>query len=184
MLIEPDLVTQIANPKLPPHERMAAEREVCLRLAPRVRLYGLRHLRDEAAAADLVQEALIVFLKNAREGKLDSPEHAERFVLGTCRNLVLRMRRDERRKRSFEGAALPLVDHELPPAFASVDAARLAHCLGKLALREQRVVLLTFQEERSAEQIGKEIRTTPGNVRVLRHRAMANLQRCVEGGGS
>lgn len=181
MLLEPDLVTQIANRNLPPSERTAAEREVCLRLAPRLRLYGLRHLGDEAAAADLVQEALIVFLENAREGKIQNPEHAERFVLGTCRNLVLRLHRDERRKQAFEGAVLPLLDHELPPAFASVDSARLAHCLGKLAVREQRVVLLTFQEERSAEEIAKEVTTSAGNVRVLRHRAVAALQRCVQG---
>jgi hypothetical protein len=38
-------------------ERLAAEHELCVQLAPRIRLYGLRHLRDEAAAADLVQEA-------------------------------------------------------------------------------------------------------------------------------
>jgi RNA polymerase sigma-70 factor (ECF subfamily) len=33
----------------------AAEAELYRRLAPRVRLYGLRHLRDRHAAADLVQ---------------------------------------------------------------------------------------------------------------------------------
>jgi len=33
----------------------AAEAALYRRLAPRVRLYGLRHLRDPHAAADLVQ---------------------------------------------------------------------------------------------------------------------------------
>jgi RNA polymerase sigma-70 factor, ECF subfamily len=32
-----------------------AEAEMCRRLAPRIRLYGLCHLRDEQAAADLTQ---------------------------------------------------------------------------------------------------------------------------------
>ena len=31
----------------------SAEAEFCRRFAPRIRLYGLRHLRNEAAAADL-----------------------------------------------------------------------------------------------------------------------------------
>ena len=162
-------------------DRLAAEHELCVRLAPRIRLYGLRHLRDEAAAADLVQEALIILLEAARGGRIDEPEHVDRFVLGTCRNIVSRSRRDARRSRAFEGAILPLPVTELPPAFSSLDAARVALCLGKVGAREQRVVLLTFQEERSAEEIATEIGTSPGNVRVLRHRAMAAIERCVAG---
>lgn len=182
MLLEPDLVTRISDPSLPQASRTAAEREVCIRLAPRLRLYGLRHLRDEAAALDLVQEALLVFLESAREGRVSDTDHAERFAFGVCRNLVSRLRRNERRQQAFERASLPLAEHELPPAFATVDAARLAFCLGQLAVREQKVVLLTFQEERSAEEIATAIATSPGNVRVLRHRAMASLERCVQGG--
>jgi hypothetical protein len=37
-----------------PSEAEAAESELYRRFAPRVRLYGLRHLRDEDAARDLV----------------------------------------------------------------------------------------------------------------------------------
>ena len=36
-----------------------AEAEVCRRMAPRIRLYGLRHLRSAAAADDLVQQVLL-----------------------------------------------------------------------------------------------------------------------------
>jgi RNA polymerase sigma-70 factor (ECF subfamily) len=162
-------------------DRRAAEHELCVQLAPRIRLYGLRHLRDEADAADLVQEALIILLEAARAGRIDDPEHVDRFVLGTCRNLVSRSRRDARRSRAFEGAVLPLPVAEVPPAFSSLDAARVALCLGRVGAREQRVVLLTFQEERSAEEIATLLATSPGNVRVLRHRAMAALERCVAG---
>ena len=34
-----------------------AEAEMCRRMGPRIRLYGLRHLRSGAAADDLVEEA-------------------------------------------------------------------------------------------------------------------------------
>jgi RNA polymerase sigma-70 factor, ECF subfamily len=165
----------------PTFDRLAAEHELCVQLAPRIRLYGLRHLRDEAAAADLVQEALIVLLEAARCGRIEDPEHVERFVLGTCRNLVSRSRRDERRSNAFQGAVLPLSAAELPPAFSRLDVARVALCLGKVGAREQRVVVLTFQEDRSAEEIATQLGISPGNVRVLRHRAMAALERCVEG---
>jgi DNA-directed RNA polymerase specialized sigma24 family protein len=43
------------------------------------------------------------------------------------------------------------------------------------------VVLLTFQEDRSADEIASELGTSAGNVRVLRHRALLALQRCVAG---
>lgn len=164
-----------------PAERVAAERELCARLAPRIRLYGLRHLRDEAAAADLVQEALLVMLEAVRAGHIDEAAHVDRFVLGTCRNLVHRSHRDERRSRAFAKGVLPLTEADLPPAYARLDATRLSLCLGQLEPREQRVVLLTFQEERSAGEIAAELETTPGNVRVVRHRAVAALRRCVEG---
>jgi RNA polymerase sigma-70 factor (ECF subfamily) len=36
-----------------------AEAALFRRLAPRVRLYGLRHLRDPAAADDLVQDVML-----------------------------------------------------------------------------------------------------------------------------
>lgn len=163
-----------------PTDRSAAERELCVRLAPRIHLYGLRHLRDDAAARDLVQEALIVLLEAARAGRIDDPDHVDRFVLGTCRNLIARRRRNERRARSSAGTALPVQDAELPPAFSCIDSARLAFCLGMVAPREQRVMRLTFQEDRSADEIAAELGTTPGNVRVLRHRTLTALRRCVE----
>ncbi len=175
-----DLVGIVAGTG-PADERLVAEREVCARLAPRLRLYGLRHLADEAAAADLVQDALIVLLEAMRAGRIENPALVDRFVLGTCRNLVSRRGRNERRARAFANAAIPLSAPELPPAYSGVDASRLALCLGRLAPKAQRVVLATFQEDRSADEIAVELSTSPGNVRVLRHRAMATLQRCVEG---
>ena len=45
----------------------AAESELYRRLAPRVRLYGLRHLRDPHAARDLVQQVLLLTLERLAE---------------------------------------------------------------------------------------------------------------------
>ena len=180
----PELILRIADAGAPASDRYAAERQLCLELGPRIRLYGLRHLRDEAAAADLVQEALVALQLAARGGRIEEPEHVERFVFSTCRNLVARVRRAERRAQTFKNGVVPLSEAELPPAYTRVDAARLALCLGRVGPREQHVILLTFQEQRSVEEIATEMGTSPGNVRVLRHRALAALQRCVEGGAS
>jgi hypothetical protein len=67
----------------------AAEAELYRRLGPRVRLYRMRHLRDPNAAADLMQQVLLMMLERLREGRLREPERIASFVLGTCRMTVL-----------------------------------------------------------------------------------------------
>ena len=61
-----------------------------------------------------------------------------------------------------------------------IDRRRLERCLGHLAQRESTVVRMTFQEDRPADEIARLLGITPGNVRVIRHRALARLQACVE----
>src|SRR5687768_7654556 len=78
-----------------------AEAELYRRLAPRVRLYGLRHLRDPQAAADLVQQVLLMTLERLRAGKLREPDRIASFVLGTCRMTVLEMRRGSWRREKL-----------------------------------------------------------------------------------
>src|SRR5262245_13481673 len=46
-----------------PARDAGAEAELCQRLGPRIRLYGLRHLRDAQAAADLTQDVLVLTLQ-------------------------------------------------------------------------------------------------------------------------
>ena len=46
----------------------AAEAAICRRFGPRIRLFGLKHLRSEAAAADLVQDVLVMVLTKLRDG--------------------------------------------------------------------------------------------------------------------
>jgi len=163
----------------------AAETELYRRLAPRVRLYGLRHLRDWQAAADLVQQVLLMTLERLREGKVREPEKIASFVLGTCRMTVLEIRRGTRRREAlletWGGAA---------EAFASpeplvLDPDRLAGCLEALSERERSVVVLSFFAEKPAEEVGAELAISGGNVRVIRHRAIARLRECMgaeEGG--
>jgi RNA polymerase sigma-70 factor (ECF subfamily) len=48
-----------------------------------------------------------------------------------------------------------------------------------LAERERMVVLLTFYADRSARQAGEELGVSEGNVRVIRHRAIERLRKCL-----
>jgi len=158
----------------------AAEAELCRRFAPRIRLYGLRHLRDEARAADLVQAVLLAVLQAARAGRIADPERADRFMLGTSRNVAQRMRETDRRTTGDDGLgglAAPDPEHE------RIDAAALARCVGGLDERGRQVIMMSFNEERPSDEIAGLLAISPGNVRVLRHRAIAALRRCLDAPG-
>ena len=75
-------------------------RYFCRRFAPRIRLFGLKRLRSEAAAADLVQDVLMLVLQKLRAGAVREPERIASFVLGTARQLVIDTRRNSRPPRA------------------------------------------------------------------------------------
>src|SRR5512146_2418020 len=103
----------------------AAEGELCRRLAPRVRLYGLRHLRDPAAADDLVQEVLVLTLERLRAGRVRDPDRLASFVLGTCRLLVRNHRRGRRRRDELLGRFAFTFPRETTPDAHALDRGRL-----------------------------------------------------------
>ena len=76
----------------------AAETLLCQRLFPRIRAYGLRHLRQEAAASDLAQQVLVIVIEALRARKVEEPERLAAFVMGTCRNTIQSSRKGERRR--------------------------------------------------------------------------------------
>jgi len=155
----------------------AAEGEFCRRFAPRVRLYGLRHLRDRHAAADLVQQVLMMTLERLRAGKLREPARLASFVLGTCRMVVMDQRRGTaRREGLLEEWVIPeeAVEDAEPRVF---ERERLAACLEALSERERAVVIGSFFEQESIAETG----LSAGNVRVIRHRALGKLRACMEG---
>ena len=60
----------------PPGSTDAEEAELYRRFAPRVRLYGRRHLRDAAAADDLAQDVLLLTFERLRAGEVRRPERS------------------------------------------------------------------------------------------------------------
>ena len=158
-----------------------AEAELYRILAPRVRLYGRRHLRDDEEAHDLMQQVMLMTIEKLRAGELREPERVVSFVFGACRMVTLEQRRGARRREALLekfGADLPMADIAVPPR---LDEARVAACLQRLAARERAVLIQTFFEEEPADRVGAALGLTAGNVRVIRHRAMERLRECVMG---
>lgn len=156
-----------------------AETELFRRMAPRVRLYGLRHLRDEHAADDLTQQVLLTTIEALRGGRLREPEKLASFVLGTCRMTVLDQRRGNQRKERLLtqfGPDLPSVSQ---PPVPYLDHERLTSCVQSLKERERTVVVMTFYDEQTGADVANFLGVSEANVRVIRHRAIRQLRDCM-----
>jgi RNA polymerase sigma-70 factor (ECF subfamily) len=171
-----DLARQIAAQ--PDGGAAPEEAELYRRFAPRVRLYGRRHLRDEAAAQDLSQEVLLVAIERLRAGAVRNPEEIASFILSTARLTVTAQKRIESR-RSHLGGQIAVKDSVEADVLYAVDLPRVERCLGTLDGYGRQVIILTYYAERTAPQIAAELGGTSGAIRVARHRAMEQLRDCM-----
>ena len=179
-LTDSELVLRIAAAGLASGaERASAEADLHRRFAARIELYGRRHLPSAAAAHDLVQEVLLRVLEAIRGGKVANPASLASFVLGTCRNVTWDARRVEQRQHRIVLAAAALEEEAAPAVLERSEVVRLLGCMGGLPEREAAVVRMSFWEDREADDIAGRLGVSAGNVRVLRHRALAKLVGCM-----
>lgn len=157
----------------------AAEAELWRRFAPRVRLYGLRHLRREDEAEDLAQRVLLMTIEKLRAADVREPDRIGSFILGCAR---LTSRRARRKERDFASTS----DIELPAAIESlaldtlVLRERLKGCFEALAERERTILVSTYYAEQPAAEVARTLGLSTVNVRVVRHRSLAKLRNCIE----
>ena len=161
---------------------LEAEAELFRRFAPRIELYGRRHLGNAPAAKDLVQDVLLRVVQAIRSSRLENPASLASFVLGTCRNVTWDARRAEARHSRIarEAAAhgVPAVEEAAEP-LEQRSVLSLFGCMNGLPEREAMIVRMSFWEDRSAEDIGARLGLSAGNVRVIRHRALGKLVICM-----
>lgn len=159
-----------------------AEGELCRRLVPRIRAYGMRHLREDASASDLAQDVVVTVLEALRAGRVADVDRLAAFVMGTCRNTVLERRRSDRRRgallEKYGPTFISTVELE-PPA---IDREKLGGCIEELKPRERTILALTFFAQRDAADIAAELEMSLGTLRVARHRALNQLHDCVTRG--
>ena len=150
-------------------------------LAPRIRLFGLKHLRDAQAAQDLAHDVLMVTFARLSRGEIREPERITSFVLGTSRQMAIDLKRGRARRERIltaYGEDVPMGEVATAP---TLDLERLHGCLGVLSERERTVVLMTFFDNSSAEEVAQALGVSAANVRVIRHRSVEHLRACVEG---
>src|SRR5690606_11050994 len=99
--------------------------------------------------------------------------------LGVARHKALELRKGMQRERPLEDAQLEALVDDQSRTPRPIEMRRLAECLARLNERERSVVLLSYFEEQAADEIARTWGSSPGNVRVVRHRAIGSLKRCM-----
>jgi RNA polymerase sigma-70 factor, ECF subfamily len=169
---------------LAPAAARLEEEELCRRFAPRVRLYGLRHLGSPDTAEDLVQRVLTITIVKLREGAVREPDRIASFVLGVARMQSHEIRRCRRREEPLGPDAVDQMVSEVTEEPETLALSRLARGLELLPERERSVLLLTYFDGQSAEAIADRLGLTAGHVRVLRHRAIDRLRSSMDSDGT
>lgn len=114
-----------------------------------------------------------------RSGEVREPERLASFVLGVARMQAHAMRRRAVRESPTDAESTDRLIADPGPEPRPLAREHLAICLGELSERERSVVLSTFFEEQDASEIAATLATSPGNVRVIRHRAVDRLRQCM-----
>jgi RNA polymerase sigma-70 factor (ECF subfamily) len=94
---------------------------------------------------------------------------------------VLEMRRGTRRREALMEAWGDRTEAYEAPEPLVLDPDRLTGCLEALPERERSVVAASFFADKQADEVGAELGLSGGNVRVIRHRALARLRECMGG---
>ena len=157
----------------------AAEGELYRRFAPRVRLFGLKHLRDEMAAQDLAQQVMLMTIERLRAGEVRHLEQIGSFILGASRMTCGGLRRTERRRQDL---------HSRFDAYDSTPSAEtdlfgleaVGRCLAAIRERERVILIQTYYADKTGDEIASALGMTPGAVRVGRHRALASMRECLD----
>jgi len=153
--------------------------ELIAHFRPRIFRYCLSRLGSAELAEDMTQEVSMA-LVSALPAYEDRGVPFAAFVFGIASNKVLTMRRTLARRVEDATADLPERVEPAPgPAELAEQDDSLHDLLGQLdALpeRQRDVLLLRVVSGLSAEEVAAALDLTPGNVRVLQHRALATLR--------
>ncbi|MCL4546107.1 MAG: sigma-70 family RNA polymerase sigma factor [Chloroflexi bacterium] len=139
---------------------------------------------DRAEAEDFTQQTFLQAwraLNRYRQG--ETPFVA--WLLAIAHNVVVSAQRRSRIDRlpelAMETVAASTDDPERV-ALLHADTEAVRHALRKLKPDRQQVVVLRFFESMTVEEVASLLRKTPNHVRVLQHRALADLRRHLTAG--
>ena len=152
------------------------------REAPRLYGLALRILRQQAAAADAVQDAFLQIWQKA--ATFDPVRgNAEAWLVSIVRYRALdTVRRRSKEVLSDDPRLGDTVEHFDPVSAldASRDGARLRRCLEELEEKNRRAIVLAFVDGLSHSEVAERIATPLGTVKAWIRRGMIALKGCLE----
>jgi RNA polymerase sigma-70 factor (ECF subfamily) len=157
----------------------AAESALFRRYAPRIALYGRKHLGGGAEADDLAQQVMLRVLEAIRHGRVEEPSRLASFIFGTCRHVSWDMRRSDQRQRKIAREVAFVSSSVDAPEVSGSDVVRLFGCMSQLPERDASVLRMSFMEDRESDDIARRLGLSSGNVRVIRCRALAKVADCM-----
>jgi RNA polymerase sigma-70 factor, ECF subfamily len=167
-------------------ERLASE--LTDRFWERLRLFAARRTRDVALAEDVAQETIQRTLEALRAGRVRSRKALPAFLFQTARHICLhRSRSAGREARALEafteGGSEPSTGRDvLTELIASERVVEVRSALRSLPQEEEHLLRACFGEAEDTEAIARRLRTTPGALRVRKHRALRRLAAILRGG--
>ena len=151
------------------------------RFRDRIRFFAARRLRDRDAAEDVAQEVLRRTLEALRAGRVENREALPAFLFQTARHVCMQWGRSEgRRDRAFD--RLQSGSSEADPGEDTLSGLiteerreEVREAFSHLTPADREVLSLSYVEAMGAEEIARRLNSTPGAIRVRRHRALNRL---------
>lgn len=174
------------------HRQLEAMRPALLRFA-------LLQLRDDSAAEDVVQDALIAVLEQPQ--RFAGHSSLRTYVTGIMKHKILDALRTRRRTCSFDGDGDELDDDMIDALFARDGHTRdmprnwgdpdatleqrdffrvMEMCLERLPPKTARLFLMREWLELGTDEICRELGCTPANAWVTLYRARLGLRECLD----
>jgi RNA polymerase sigma-70 factor (ECF subfamily) len=155
--------------------------ELSARFRDRIRFFAARRLRDRDAAEDVAQEVLRRTLEALRAGRVENREALPAFLFQTARHVCMQWGRSAgRRDRAFsriqsEASETDPGEDTLTGLITEERREKVREAFTHLAAGDREVLSLSYMEALGADEIAQRLNSTPGAVRVRRHRALHRL---------
>lgn len=154
--------------------------EVYDRYSPGLYRYAMRLLGDSALAEDCVSETFSRFLGALRDGK-GPRNHLQAYLYRIAHNWITDQFRREPVAEELNEATPARTREPEEAAALQIQQERLRAALRRLTPDQQQVIALKFLEEWENGQIALALGKPVGAVKSLQHRALAALQKILDG---
>lgn len=154
-----------------------------------LRIIALRALRDADLADEAVQETLSRAVIALEAGRVDDPAKLGAYVAGIANHVCLHMLRDRKDTVSLEDDSgeprgfpqLRTVHNPLEALISEDERKRLRAAFDELSQSDQRLLRLSFHEDRSPTEIAAALSEPPERVRKRKSRALERLRQAFLG---